>query len=106
MSAAAQKLPENHSFILLDEPFAGIDPIAVEDIQSVIWILKNKNIGILITDHNVGETLSIIDRAYIMVDGQIFKEGAPEELSNDQKVRELYLGQSFMLKRKYTGEKG
>jgi lipopolysaccharide export system ATP-binding protein len=65
--------------------------------------LKNKNIGILITDHNVGETLSIIDRAYIMVDGQIFKEGGPEELANDQKVKELYLGQSFTLKRKYLG---
>jgi lipopolysaccharide export system ATP-binding protein len=101
----ARALAVNPSFILLDEPFAGIDPIAVEDIQSIVWKLKHKNIGILITDHNVGETLSIIDRAYIMVDGQIFKEGGPEELAEDQKVRELYLGQSFMLKRKYTGER-
>ena len=99
----ARALAVNPSFILLDEPFAGIDPIAVEDIQSIVWKLKNKNIGILITDHNVGETLSIIDRAYIMVDGQIFKEGGPEELANDQKVKELYLGQSFTLKRKYLG---
>jgi lipopolysaccharide export system ATP-binding protein len=99
----ARALAVNPSFILLDEPFAGIDPIAVEDIQSIVWKLKNKNIGILITDHNVGETLSIIDRAYIMVDGQIFKEGGPDELANDQKVRELYLGQSFTLKRKYSG---
>jgi lipopolysaccharide export system ATP-binding protein len=101
----ARALAVNPSFILLDEPFAGIDPIAVEDIQSIVWKLKQKNIGILITDHNVGETLSIIDRAYIMVDGQIFKEGAPEELAADQKVREMYLGQSFMLKRKYSGER-
>jgi lipopolysaccharide export system ATP-binding protein len=101
----ARALAVNPKFILLDEPFAGIDPIAVEDIQSIVWKLKQKNIGILITDHNVGETLSIIDRAYIMVDGNIFKDGAPEELANDQKVRELYLGQSFQLKRKYRGEK-
>lgn len=100
----ARALAVNPKFILLDEPFAGIDPIAVEDIQSIVWKLKQKNIGILITDHNVGETLSIIDRAYIMVDGKIFKDGAPEELANDQKVRELYLGQSFQLKRKYRGE--
>ena len=73
--------------------------------ESWFWKLKQKNIGILITDHNVGETLSIIDRAYIMVDGQIFKEGAPEELAADQKVIEMYLGQSFMLKRKYSGER-
>jgi len=100
----ARALAVNPKFILLDEPFAGIDPIAVEDIQSIVWKLKQKNIGILITDHNVGETLSIIDRAYIMVDGNIFKDGKPEELSNDKKVRELYLGQSFQLKRKYRGE--
>lgn len=99
----ARALAVNPRFILLDEPFAGIDPIAVEDIQSIVWKLKQKNIGILITDHNVGETLSIIDRAYIMVDGNIFKEGGPEELANDQKVRELYLGQSFVLKQKYFG---
>lgn len=100
----ARALAVNPRFILLDEPFAGIDPIAVEDIQSIVWKLKQKNIGILITDHNVGETLSIIDRAYIMVDGNIFKDGAPEALANDQQVRELYLGQSFQLKRKYMGE--
>lgn len=100
----ARALAVNPRFILLDEPFAGIDPIAVEDIQAIVWKLKQKNIGILITDHNVGETLSIIDRAYIMVDGNIFKEGAPEELANDQKVREMYLGQSFVLKQKYHGE--
>ncbi len=99
----ARALAVNPRFILLDEPFAGIDPIAVEDIQSIVWKLKQKNIGILITDHNVGETLSIIDRAYIMVDGNIFKEGAPEELASDPKVRELYLGQSFVLKQKYHG---
>lgn len=97
----ARALAVDPKFILLDEPFAGIDPIAVEDIQSIVWQLKHKNIGILITDHNVGETLSIIDRAYIMVDGDIFKDGKPEELANDQKVREMYLGQSFELKRKY-----
>lgn len=100
----ARALAVNPRFILLDEPFAGIDPIAVEDIQAIVWKLKQKNIGILITDHNVGETLSIIDRAYIMVDGNIFKEGVPEELANDQKVREMYLGQSFVLKQKYHGE--
>lgn len=97
----ARALAVNPKFILLDEPFAGIDPIAVEDIQTIVWRLKQKNIGILITDHNVGETLSIIDRAYIMVDGNIFKEGGAHELANDAKVRELYLGQSFELKRKY-----
>jgi len=97
----ARALAVNPSFILLDEPFAGIDPIAVEDIQAIVWKLKAKNIGILITDHNVGETLSITDRAYIMVDGQIFKEGSPELLSSDAKVKELYLGQSFELKKKY-----
>lgn len=97
----ARALAVNPKFILLDEPFAGIDPIAVEDIQTIVWRLKQKNIGILITDHNVGETLSIIDRAYIMVDGNIFKEGGAHELANDPKVRELYLGQSFELKRKY-----
>jgi lipopolysaccharide export system ATP-binding protein len=98
----ARALAVNPKFILLDEPFAGIDPIVVEDIQSIVYKLKTKNIGILITDHNVGETLSIIDRAYLMVDGNIFKEGTPEELANDEKVRQVYLGQSFVLKPKYV----
>jgi lipopolysaccharide export system ATP-binding protein len=97
----ARALAVNPKFILLDEPFAGIDPIVVEDIQSIVYKLKTKNIGILITDHNVGETLSIIDRAYLMVDGSIFKEGTPEELAADERVREVYLGQSFVLRPKY-----
>lgn len=97
----ARALAVNPKFILLDEPFAGIDPIVVEDIQSIVYKLKTKNIGILITDHNVGETLSIIDRAYLMVDGNIFKEGTPEELANDERVRQVYLGQSFVLRPKY-----
>jgi lipopolysaccharide export system ATP-binding protein len=100
----ARALAVNPKFILLDEPFAGIDPIVVEDIQSIVYKLKTKNIGILITDHNVGETLSIIDRAYLMVDGNIFKEGTPEELANDEKVRQVYLGQSFVLKPKYIDD--
>lgn len=97
----ARALAVSPQFILLDEPFAGIDPIAVEDIQSIVYKLKSKNIGILITDHNVGETLSIIDRAYILVDGSIFKEGTPEDLANDERVRTAYLGRSFELKRKF-----
>jgi len=97
----ARALAVNPKFILLDEPFAGIDPIAVEDIQSIVYKLKQKNIGILITDHSVEQTLSITDRSYIMVDGSIFREGTSEELANDQKVREVYLGQSFTLKRKF-----
>ena len=97
----ARALAVNPKFILLDEPFAGIDPIAVEDIQAIVHQLRHKNIGILITDHNVGETLSIIDRAYLMVDGRIFKEGSPEDLANDENVRRIYLGQSFVLKKKY-----
>jgi lipopolysaccharide export system ATP-binding protein len=96
----ARALAVSPKFILLDEPFAGIDPIVVEDIQSIVSQLKHKNIGILITDHNVGETLSIIDRAYLMVDGSIFKEGAPEQLASDERVREVYLGQSFILKQR------
>ncbi len=96
----ARALAVNPKFILLDEPFAGIDPIVVEDIQTIVHQLKDKNIGILITDHNVGETLSIIDRAYLMVDGAIFKEGTPEELAADLRVREVYLGQSFVLKQR------
>ena len=87
-------------FILLDEPFAGVDPIAVEDIQSIISVLKKKNIGILITDHNVQETLAITDRTYLMFEGKILKEGIPEDLAKDEIVRKLYLGKSFEFKRK------
>jgi lipopolysaccharide export system ATP-binding protein len=97
----ARSLAVSPKFILLDEPFAGIDPIAVEDIQSIVFRLKQKNIGILITDHSVEQTLSITDRSYIMVDGSIFREGTSEQLANDEKVREVYLGQSFTLKRKF-----
>ncbi len=96
----ARALAVNPKFILLDEPFAGIDPIAVEDIQSIVYQLKQKNIGILITDHNVGETLSIIDRAYIMVDGNIFREGKPDVLANDELVKTAYLGRNFELKKR------
>lgn len=97
----ARSLAVNPKFILLDEPFAGIDPIAVEDIQSIVYKLKQKDIGILITDHSVEQTLSITDRSYIMVDGSIFREGTSEQLASDEKVREVYLGQSFTLKRKF-----
>lgn len=97
-------LAVNPRFILLDEPFAGIDPIAVEDIQTIVYQLKKKNIGILITDHNVGETLSIIDRAYIMVDGNIFREGDPEVLARDEHVKAAYLGRNFELKKRYVEE--
>lgn len=96
----ARALATKPKFILLDEPFAGIDPIAVEDIQYIVAKLKTKNIGILITDHNVQETLSITDRAYLMYDGEILKSGTAEELAEDEQVRRLYLGQSFVLKRK------
>ncbi|CAN5153483.1 LPS export ABC transporter ATP-binding protein [soil metagenome] len=96
----ARALAVNPSFVLLDEPFAGVDPIAVEEIQSIVSRLKKKNIGILITDHNVDETLSITDRAYLMIDGKLFKAGSAEELANDPMVRKLYLGQNFQLKRK------
>jgi lipopolysaccharide export system ATP-binding protein len=85
----------------LDEPFAGIDPIAVEDIQVIVEQLKFKNIGILITDHNVQETLSITDRAYLLYDGKILKSGTAEELAADEQVRKLYLGQNFELRRKF-----
>lgn len=95
----ARALAVDPNFVLLDEPFAGVDPIAVEEIQSIISKLKNKNIGILITDHNVDETLSITDRAYLMVDGKLFKSGTAEDLANDPKVRKVYLGQNFELKR-------
>jgi lipopolysaccharide export system ATP-binding protein len=96
----ARALAVDPKFILLDEPFAGIDPIAVEDIQSIITKLKEKNIGILITDHNVNETLSICDRAYLLIEGKIFKHGTAEELAADEQVRKLYLGRNFELKRK------
>ena len=87
-------------FIMLDEPFAGVDPIAVEDIQQIVWKLKDKNIGILITDHNVHETLSITDRAYLMFEGRILFQGTPEELAANPIVREKYLSKSFELKKK------
>lgn len=96
----ARALAVDPKFILLDEPFAGVDPIAVEDIQEIIAKLKYKNIGILITDHNVNETLSICDRAYLLIDGKIFKHGSAEELAGDEQVRRLYLGRNFELKRK------
>lgn len=96
----ARALAVDPKFILLDEPFAGIDPIAVEDIQSIVTRLKYKNIGILITDHNVNETLSICDRAYLLIEGKIFIEGTAEELARDEQVRRLYLGRNFELKRK------
>ena len=96
----ARALAVDPKFILLDEPFAGVDPIAVEDIQTVVARLKYKNIGILITDHNVNETLSICDRAYLLIDGKIFKHGTADELAQDEQVRRLYLGRNFELKRK------
>ncbi len=96
----ARALATNPNFILLDEPFAGVDPIAVEDIQRIVEQLKTKNIGILITDHNVQETLSITDRAYLLYDGKILKSGSAEELAADEQVRRVYLGQNFELRRK------
>lgn len=96
----ARALASDPKFILLDEPFAGIDPIAVEDIQRIVARLKMKNIGILITDHNVQETLSIIDRAYLMFEGKILKAGSAEELAADEMVRRVYLGQNFELRKK------
>lgn len=96
----ARALASDPKFILLDEPFAGIDPIAVEDIQQIVAKLKHKNIGILITDHNVQETLSIVDRAYLMFEGSILKAGTAEELANDEIVKKVYLGQNFELKKK------
>lgn len=97
----ARALATDPKFILLDEPFAGIDPIAVEDIQQIVAQLKNRNIGILITDHNVNETLSITDRAYLMYEGNILKEGTAESLANDEEAKRLYLGTQFELKRKH-----
>ena len=96
----ARALATDPKFILLDEPFAGIDPIAVEDIQAIVARMKYKNIGILITDHNVTETLSICDRAYLLIEGKIFKHGTAEELADDEDVRRLYLGRNFELRRK------
>jgi len=95
----ARALALNPKFILLDEPFAGVDPIAVEDIQEIVSKLKSKNIGILITDHNVHETLSITDRAYLLFEGEIMKSGTAEDLANDEKVRRVYLGKKFELRR-------
>ncbi len=96
----ARTLATNPRFILLDEPFAGIDPIAVEDIQSIVVRLRRRNIGILITDHNVSETLSITNRAYLMFEGSVLRAGTSEELASDPLVRKVYLGQHFELKRK------
>ena len=96
----ARALASDPKFILLDEPFAGVDPIAVEDIQNIVSTLKNKNIGILITDHNVQETLSITDRAYLLFEGKILKAGTAEELAADPQVRKVYLGQNFELRKK------
>lgn len=95
----ARALATDPKFILLDEPFAGVDPIAVEDIQSVVRTLKHKNIGILITDHNVHETLSITDRAYLLYSGSVIKSGTAEDLANDEQVRKVYLGQNFELRK-------
>ena len=96
----ARALAVDPKFVLLDEPFAGVDPIAVEEIQSIVAKLKFKNIGILITDHNVDETLSITDRAYLLFEGKILKAGTPQELADDEMVRRVYLGKHFELKRK------
>ncbi|MCE3260631.1 MAG: Sulfate-transporting ATPase [Bacteroidetes bacterium] len=95
----ARALATDPKFILLDEPFAGVDPIAVEDIQTVVRKLKDKNIGILITDHNVHETLSITDRAYLLYSGSVIKSGSAEDLANDEQVRKVYLGQNFELRK-------
>jgi lipopolysaccharide export system ATP-binding protein len=95
----ARALATDPKFVLLDEPFAGVDPIAVEDIQSIIADLKKRNIGVLITDHNVQETLSITDRAYLLFEGKILKSGTAEELANDEQVRKVYLGQNFVLRK-------
>ena len=96
----ARALATDPHFILLDEPFAGVDPVAVEDIQRIIAKLVTKNIGILITDHNVQETLAITDRTYLMFEGSILKHGVPEDLANDEMVRKVYLGQNFELRKK------
>ena len=96
----ARALATNPKFILLDEPFAGVDPVAVEDIQGIIARLKKKDIGILITDHNVQETLAITDKTYLMFEGKILKSGVPEDLAKDEVVRKVYLGQNFELRKK------
>ena len=96
----ARALATDPKFILLDEPFAGVDPVAVEDIQRIVAQLKNKNIGILITDHNVQETLAITERSYLMFEGGILKSGVPEILAEDEMVRKVYLGQNFELRKK------
>lgn len=101
----ARALSISPKFILLDEPFAGVDPIAVEDIQYIIAKLKYKNIGVIITDHNVGETLAITDRAYLLYDGSILQEGTPEQLASDEEVRTKYLGSGFVLKRSVSVER-
>ena len=96
----ARSLASNPKFILLDEPFAGEDPVAVEDIQTIISKLKKKNIGVLITDHNVQETLAITDRTYLMFEGNILKAGKPRELVEDEMVRKVYLGKNFIFREK------
>lgn len=101
----ARALATDPKFILLDEPFAGVDPIAVEDIQLIVEKLKTKNIGVLITDHNVQETLSITDRAYLLFEGKILKSGTAEELASDPQVRKVYLGQNFVLRRNKPGQR-
>ena len=95
----ARALATDPGFILLDEPFAGVDPIAVEDIMNIVANLKNRGIGVLITDHNVHETLSIVDKAYILINGEIFKHGSADDLANDEEVKKLYLGEKFKLDR-------
>ena len=96
----ARALATDPRFILLDEPFAGVDPLAVEDIQKIVRDLTKRNIGILITDHNVQETLAITDRTYLMFEGNILKSGKPEDLTNDELVKKVYLGQNFQLRKK------
>jgi lipopolysaccharide export system ATP-binding protein len=96
----ARALASEPKFILLDEPFAGVDPIAVEEMQELVFKLKHKNIGVLITDHNVNETLSITDKAYLVFEGEVIKSGKAEELADDERVRKVYLGENFVLKRK------
>ena len=98
MNGAVRAVAINPKFILLDEPFAGVDPIAVEDIQSIVRTLKDKNIGVIITDHNVHETLSITDRTYLLFEGRVLKTGTAEDLANDEQVRKVYLGQDFKLR--------
>lgn len=101
----ARAVAINPAFILLDEPFAGVDPIAVEDIQSIVATLKHKNIGVIITDHNVGETLAITDRAYLLYEGSILQQGTPESLAGDEEVRTKYLGSGFILKKSVSVER-